>query len=216
MARQGVRPTLDSYNYLITQLGIDVVMCIDGGVDGIFRGDEHDLGTPSMDSISIIATSLCKASLKIYSCTAFGTEGAESRVSHAQALNRMSDLTQQGAMLGVGLILKNSSAGGGFVDAANFIFDRLPPLHRSTIVSTILAAMEGHYGRTTVNEKTRERQPWISPLTALVWYFDANMVAQMKLFYEQAKESSTVEEVASAIEVVRQQINIKPFEAIPL
>lgn len=216
LSRQGVQPTLESYEYLIARYRINVVFCVDGGVDGLFRGDEYDLATPSMDSISVIATSLCSASAKVYVCTAFGTEGAESKVSHAQALQRIANLTQQNAMLGVSAILQQSNIGKDFSEAVRFIFGKMKPIHRSTVISTIVAAMEGRFGRVSVNEKSIERQPWISPLTTLFWFFDAGAVARMKLFYEQAKASITVEEVARAIEAIRQETFIQPYETIPI
>jgi hypothetical protein len=215
-AQAGVKPTLESYNYLIKKHDIDLVICVDGGVDGLFRGDEFDLGTPSMDSISVIATSLCHAQSRIYACAAFGTEGAESQVSHAQALNRMSDLIQQDAFLGVGSIRKNTKTGAEFMEAVETIFQQLSPVRRSIIVSTMIASMKGIYGKTVVHEKTHNSPPWISPLTSLLWFFQADKVAQMKLFYEEAKNSMTVAEVASSIESARKQHPIQPFETIPV
>lgn len=35
---KGVVPTLESYNYLINKFAIDIIFCIDGGVDGISGG----------------------------------------------------------------------------------------------------------------------------------------------------------------------------------
>lgn len=215
-AQAGVEPTLESYNYLIKKYAIDTVICMDGGVDGIFRGDEFDLGTPSMDSISVISTSLSDAKSRIYACTAFGTEGAESQVSHAQALNRMSELMQQDAFLGVGTIRKNTESGAEFIDAVESIFQNLSPVRRSIIISTITASMRGIYGKVVVHEKTHCNPPWISPLTSLIWFFEADKVAQMKLFYNDAKNSTTVSDVASAIEKVRSQCAIQPFESIPI
>ena len=214
--RQGVAPLLEHYNWIIEKHQIDTVICIDGGVDGIFRGDEHDLGTPSMDSISVITTSLCNARQKIYCCTAFGSEGAEGKVSHAQALARMADLTRVGASLGVGQVLPQTEIGRTFIDAAESVFSWLPSIKRSIIVSTILASMNGRFGRTSVTAKTRERKPWISPLQSLYWYFDANAVAKMKLFYNEVIASTTVAEVVEAIEKLREEQGTKSYEEIPI
>lgn len=216
LSKMGVKPTLESYNHLIKTLGIDVVICVDGGVDGIFRGDEYDMGTPSMDSISVIATSLCNARDKIYTCTAFGAEGAEGSVSHAQVLNRIANLIRKNAMLGVGMLLKNMPEVSAFLDAVHYIFRPSAPLQRSTIISSILASIEGAYGYTSVNEKTMERPPWLSPLTLIMWYFQAEAVARMKYFYEDAKNSETVEEVAKAIEQVRRKLELEKRENIPI
>lgn len=212
----GAVPTLENYNRIIAEEHIDTVICIDGGVDGIFRGDEFDLGTPSMDAASVIAASLCSARSKYYACTAFGIEGAESGVSHAQVLNRMADLVQKDAMLGVGMVLKNTSIGRDFMDAASFIHQRMETRQHSTIVSAILAAMRGDYGFTTVNAKTQERKLWISPLTALYWYFRVEDVARLKLFYEQARGTQTVAEIGEAIEQVRRERGVRGREEIPV
>lgn len=215
-SRQGVQPLLRQYEALIAKHSIDTVICIDGGVDGIFRGDEHDLGTPSMDSISVIATSLCKARSRIYCCTAFGTEGAEGKVSHAQALNRMSDLLRKGSSLGVGMALSHTGLGKQFRDAAETTFSKMPPIKRSIVVSTILASMSGRFGPTRVTQKTSFHEPWISPLQSLFWYFDAEPVARMKLFYEAAVQSKTVADVSSAIDQERKNVDIKGYESIPI
>lgn len=216
LPRVGAGPTREAYDLLVRELAIDTVFCVDGGVDGIFRGDEHDLGTPSMDSISVIAAAECQAARRIYACTAFGTEGAEGGVCHAQALARMADLIRRNAMLGVGAVLASAPAGRRFVEAAEWIFSRLPPLRRGIIVASMLAAIRGEFGRQVVHEKTREHPPWISPLTALVFYFDARAVAEIKLFYEEARASRTVEEVAAAIEAVRALHGVRPPERIPI
>jgi hypothetical protein len=104
LARRGLPETLESYRYLVQRMRIETVICVDGGVDGLFRGDETDLGTPSMDAVSVFATHLCGADRRIYASTVFGTEGAEGQVCHAQALERMAELVQQDAAIGVGFI----------------------------------------------------------------------------------------------------------------
>jgi hypothetical protein len=169
-----------------------------------------------MDSISVMATSLCQARQRIYACTAFGTEGAEGKVSHAQALARMADLVRADAMLGVGATIRKSEVGRDFLDAVETVFRWLPPLRRSIVVSTLQAAVLGAYGHTVVHEKTRQQPPWVSPLTALIWYFEADAVARLKLFYESSLGSTTVHEVADAIEQARNQTSIQPYQAIPI
>jgi hypothetical protein len=216
LAQGGVAPTTHSYDFLIDRLGIETVICIDGGVDGIFRGDEWDLATPSMDSISVIATSLCRARQRIYACTAFGTEGAEGKVSHAQALARMADLVRADALLGVGTTIRKSEVGRDFLDAVETIFNWSAPLKRSIVVGTLQAAIQGAFGPTVVGEKTRERPPWVSPLTSLIWYFEADSVARLKLFYKSSLGSTTVEDVAQAIDQARQRAGVQPYESIPI
>ena len=216
LAREGVLPTLESYNFLVDTLSIDTVICVDGGVDGIFRGDEYELGTPSMDSVSVIAAHLCHAPTRIYACTAFGIDGAESSLSHAQVLNRIADLVRANAMLGVSTLLKDTPVGAEFQNAVDFIHRQMQSHQKSTIVSSIMASMNGVYGNASVNAKTQERQLWISPLTALYWYFRADDVAKMKLFYSKILQTQTVVEVSQAIEEIRNEYGVQPHELIPV
>ena len=60
------------------------------------------------------------------------------------------------------------------------------------------------------------RPPWISPLTALVWYFDADAVARAKPYYSEALGTRTVAEMASVIESTRSRLGVQPHEAIPI
>jgi hypothetical protein len=216
LGRGAVAETREALDWIVRQHGVETIICVDGGVDGIFRGDEADLGTPSMDSVTVLASHTCSAARRLYACTAFGVEGAEGTVSHAQALERMAELTAQGAFRGVGAVLPTDPVGLEFVEAAKYIFAHTPPLRRSIVISSILAALQGAHGRTVVNEKTRERPPWISLLTLLFWYFDADAVAKLKLFYQDALHAKTLGEVGEAIERARIAAGVKPFERIPI
>jgi len=214
--KEAVPATRAGLQLLVERFKIDTVISVDGGIDGIFRGDECDLATPSMDAVSVIAASLCSAPRRLYATTAFGVEGAEGTVSHGQALERMADLVRADAMLGVGAFIRNTEVGLEYLDAVRFVFERMSPVRRSVIVSAITAAMGGAFGRTVVHPKTEERPPWLSPLTQLVWYFDADAVARMKLYYDEASSAASLKEVADAIARAREAAGAKPGEPIPL
>ncbi|WP_177198131.1 DUF1152 domain-containing protein [Nitrosomonas communis] len=214
--KQGVAPTAEAYQHLVQKLSIDTVICVDGGIDGLFRGDETDLGTPSMDSISVLATHLSGADRRYYATTAFGVEGAEGKVSHAQALRRMSELIAQDAHLGVGTVIRSTPTGKAFVSLVEYLFNQMPPQGKSTMASSLLAAMNGAFGRTPVNYKTDYQPPWLSPLTTLFWYFQADDVARMKLFYNEVLQTTTVTEVNAAIEQIHGKTGPLPFESIPI
>jgi hypothetical protein len=216
LAKRGLAETLRSYRYLVERLQTNVVICVDGGIDGLFRGDETDLGTPSMDTVSVFATHLCGAPIRTYASVGFGTEGAEGSVSHAQGLRRMAELVAKDAALGVGFIQRNSPSGLGFLDAVDFVFSRMQPVRRSIMVSALVAAVRGEFGRRVVHPKTVDRPPWISPLTALVWYFDADAVAQAKPYYKDALLTETVDEMADLIEFTRNRLGVQQYESIPI
>lgn len=214
--KEAVPAIRSALELLVRRFDVQVVISVDGGIDGIFRGDECDLATPSMDAVSVIAASLCGAPRRIYAMTAFGVEGAEGTVSHGQALERMADLVRADAMLGVGTFLRNTDVGREFLDAVQFVFGRMSPVRRSIIVSSIVAAMVGAFGRTLNHPKAVDRSPWLSPLTQLVWYFDADAVARMKLYYDEAATAGTLKEVGDAIERARVAAGVKARAPIPL
>ena len=216
LGKHAVPQTLESYRYLVNRLNIHAVICVNGGVDGIFRGDETNLGTPSMDAVSVISTSLCGAERRIYASVGFGTEGAEGQVCHAQALQRMAELVAADASLGVGTIVRNTASGRDFLDAVDFIFAQMSPIRRSIMVSSLVASINGAFGRTVVHPKTEERPPWLSPLTPLVWYFEADAVAKNKLFYEEALRVTSLSELSDAIEAKRQEFGVRARSSIPI
>lgn len=192
----GIKSLTTLFNYLCQKYFLTHLIIIDGGVDGIFRGDEYDLGTPSMDSISIISGSLSSFPNKIYSFSAFGTEGIKHEISHAQVLMRVSDLIKQEKMIGVSSLIKGSYSGEKFMRAVRFIYQNSSREHESNIVSSIISSIQGAFGETAVNSKTQERTIWVSPLTSLFWFFNLDAVAKMKLFYEDSLTTDTVEEVS--------------------
>jgi hypothetical protein len=216
LAKRGLADTVKTYRYLVDLLRITAVICVDGGIDGLFRGDETDLGTPSMDTVSVFAAHLCNAPIRTYASVGFGTEGAEGTVSHAQGLRRMAELVANDAALGVGFIQRNLPSGSGFLDAVDFVFSRMQPVRRSIMVSSLVAAVRGEFGHQIVHPKTADRPPWISPLTALVWYFNADAVARAKPYYNEALLTETVGDMAALIEATRNRLGVQKHESIPI
>ena len=106
--------------------------------------------------------------------------------------------------------------GRAFSSAVDYIFNQMPAQGRSTIVASLAASMTGAYGHTSVNVKTDSRRPWLSPLTTLFWYFQADNVARMKLFYTEALSSTTVHQVNAAIQETRGRTSVQPYQSIPI
>jgi hypothetical protein len=57
---------------------------------------------------------------------------------------------------------------------------------------------------------------WISPLSALFWFFDFDAVARTNLMLPHLRETETLWEVAAIIEAARKSMTIKPRCDIPL
>ncbi|MBX9723176.1 MAG: DUF1152 domain-containing protein [Candidatus Obscuribacterales bacterium] len=64
-SRIGLRTLSQIFQQLQTALNLDAIVVLDGGIDGLFKGNEFDLATPSMDAISIIAASTVTKCTKI-------------------------------------------------------------------------------------------------------------------------------------------------------
>jgi len=199
----GVLTLTEYFNTISSLHKINAVIVIDGGVDGIFRGDEYGLGTPSIDSISMIAANECNIKEKYYVMTGFGSEGVGDEVSHAEVLQRISDLVKNNTYFGVTALLKNCGAANCFIDAAEYIFGRMPAHQHSNIVCSILKSISGEFGFNAVNTKTEINPIWISALTSMYWIFDLNGAAKMKLFYNKALKTDTVQEISKLIENYR-------------
>lgn len=212
----GVKPLSQIFQALEERLKLDAILILDGGVDGLFYGNEYNTGTPSMDAVSVIAGSTLKRSLKYYAFTAFGTEGSNQEVRHADALLRVSELVKENAFLGVSAPKPNSEAGLQFVRALDFIHSKMDPIKHSIMAGSIKSALKGDFGLTAFNAKTKTGPVWISPLTMMYWYFDLDKVASAKPIYNEVLNTDSVMEVADAFERVREKAGAMPRADIPI
>lgn len=215
LGRAGVKPTLEAYRYLQQELGFETLILVDGGVDGLFLGNEHDMASPSMDTISLTAGSLlgCRG---YFVTTAFGTEGRQHSVRHHDVLQRMAELVSRRSLVGVSALLPGCAAGDGFLDALSFIHRHMPARQHSVIASSIRSAMSGDFGLTEVCLKAREAPVWVSPLTLLYWFFDLDRVARAKPYYHEIQQTETILEVAEAIQRFRDLTGPGPRRDIPI
>lgn len=213
--RVGVVQLREAYAHLKSALSLDGVVLVDGGVDGLFWGNEHDTGTPSMDAISIIAAATLDC-VGVYAFTAFGTEGRGHSVRHADALERMADLTAKNTLLGAACPSPSEPVGRRFLDAVTWIHDRMRLEQHSNMAASVAAALRGCYGYYDVTVKAAESKIWISPLTSLFWFFDLQAVADAKPYKREVMESATVAEVADAIEEWRNLVGVRPRGDIPI
>ncbi len=212
----GVRPIAAGYKYLQKELALDVVIGIDGGVDGLFIGNEYNTATSVMDSVSTIAAWQLESCEKIFVSTAFGTEGYGYEVRHADVLRRIADLIKSDGFLGVCACLKKSHYGSAFLRALHTVHGSMDRLQHSIIASSIEAAMNGTFGETILTPRTETAPVWVSPLTLLYWFFDLNKVATSKPYYRDVLKSETVMQVSDIIEAWRREVGALPRTDIPI
>ncbi|HEX8551204.1 MAG TPA: DUF1152 domain-containing protein [Abditibacteriaceae bacterium] len=210
----GVIPYQKNYELLLEKLQIDTVILIDGGVDSLLRGDEHSLGTPLWDALSIAAVNNLVGPRKILTTTAFGAERWD-KISHSQALERIADLTRRDALYGVSTLVRSTLEGAAFVDAAHYIFEH-QKTRPSIVVSSMLSALNGQFGELSVNAYTETTPLWISPLMCLYWFFDLSEVARQKKFLSQLQNTQTLTEAADRLHQWTGQQPASPWQNIPI
>lgn len=212
----GVAPTLESYRYLKESLALDAVVLVDGGVDGLFIGNETDLGTPSMDAVSILSAAALDLEYAYFVNTAFGTEGRGYEIRHADVLRRMAELVAARALVSVGALAPGTREAGHFLTALQDIHRRMDPTRHSIIAGSIRDALGGAFGETAVSVRTMDAPVWVSPLTLLYWAFDLKAVAERKPYGKDVMNTMEVREVGEAIEKVRRELGVLNREDIPI
>ncbi len=210
-----MEPLREHYAYLVERLQIDTVLVVDGGVDLLLRGDEHSLGTPLWDALTVGAVSQLEVPRKLLASVAFGAERWD-KIAHAQALRRIADLTRTNALLGVSTLLDTTNEGRQFVEAANFIFEQQPEQRPSIVVSALLSALRGEFGERVLNAYTEATPLWISPLLCLYWFFDLRAVAEQKLFLPVLRDTQTIADAADRLQEWMRQQPPQPWERIPI
>ena len=211
----GLVPYQQSYAYLVAHLQVDTILVVDGGVDSLLRGDEHSLGTPLWDALTVGAVHQLAGPQKLLASVAFGAERWD-KISHAQALARIADLTRADALLGVTTLLRATAEGQQFMDAAQFIFDHQPGVRPSTVISALLAALRGEFGERPVNAYTQATPLWVSPLMCLYWFFDLDEVARQKLFLPCLDGTQSLTEAADKLRAWTDQQVPNSWESIPI
>jgi hypothetical protein len=211
----GVGPLHENYRYLVETLDIDAVVVVDGGVDSLLRGDEYTLASPLEDALTIAAVSLLDVPLKALVSTAFGAERLD-RISHAQVLARIADLTRAGAFWGAEAITPGAPEGDALASAIRYILDNQSGMRQSIVCGSLLAALEGKFGDQPVGASSRNTPPWISPLILLYWWFDLSEVARQHLYLPRLIPTNTFPEAAERLGEYMRTRPKRGWEEIPL
>ncbi len=191
---------LENYRLLVEHLSVDGILLIDGGVDSLLRGDEEQTGTLIEDATSLFVVSeLNHISIRLISCIGFG---AERDMSYAQVFENIATLTKADGFLGVCSLVPQMEAYQLYEEAVLYVQSQ-PIQDPSVINSSIISAVQGHYGNYHLTEKTKGSRLWISPLMPLYWFFDLPIVAQHNLFLPDLQSTDTFMEAVYAFMAAR-------------
>ncbi len=203
------------YRRLVETEAIDTLLQVDGGIDGLLSGREYSLGTPTWDALSLAAVHRLEVEAKLVAFVGLGAERYD-RIAHSEALEGLAELAGRSALLGSEALLANSPEGAAFLEALEFVHRAQGPAKQSIVASTIRAALEGRFGDTVVNDRTRDTPIWVSPLAQLVWYVDHDALVARKPYMAAMLATRTVAEAASLIEGFHREHGRREFMAIPI
>jgi hypothetical protein len=211
--KTGAAPLLENYRILVERLSIDGILLIDGGVDSLMRGDEREVGTLIEDTISLFVVSeLEDIPVRLMGCLGFG---AELDMTYAHVFENIAGLTAAGGFLGSCALTPQMDAYRAYEQAVLYVQGQ-ERQDASVINSSVISAVQGHYGDYHLTEKTNGSRLWISPLMALYWFFDLPTVAQHNLYLSQLAHTNTFLEAFRLYAMFRQMISRRRHERIPL
>ncbi|MEV6508669.1 DUF1152 domain-containing protein [Streptomyces sp. NPDC051642] len=212
----GVGPLRDAYRTLIGHLGgVDAVVLVDGGTDILMRGDEHGLGTPEEDMVSLAAVNgLDEVPVRLVACLGFGVD-AYHGVNHSLVLENLAALDREGAYLGAFSLPRESREGQLYLDAVAHAQESTPD-HPSIVNGSVAAAVRGDFGDVRFTERTRGGELFINPLMALYFCVDAPGLARRNLYLDRLERTSLIRQVSSLIEEFRDELpRQRPPRAYP-
>ncbi len=150
--RTGVRPHREAYRALVREYEIDTIVLVDGGTDSLMRGDEAGLGTPIEDLSSVAAARSIDVSRKALVCVGFGVDAFHG-VCHAHFLERVADLTREGAFLGAISLQAGAPEVCRYREAFEYVGERMPH-HVGIVSSSVLSAIHGDFGDVHRTDRT--------------------------------------------------------------
>ena len=205
--KTGVRPLALAYRQLVTRLGIDAIVLVDGGIDALLRGDETSLGTPSEDLASLAAATALDVPV-LLACVGMTAELRDG-IAHAHVFERIAELTREGAYLGASALVAGTPACDVYLRAVEAVFAGQAEQKQSHVHKVITRAVRGEFGATAPHV-------WLSALANLFWFFDAHTVARTHCFLDELRATDSIWDVAARIEGIRKSLAIKSPAPIPI
>lgn len=194
------RPLLRAYQALLEHLKPDVLLLIDGGVDSLMRGDEAEVGTIFEDTVSLAAVSQLSCGIPQYlACLGMG---AENDITYAQVLENIAALAESGALLGTCSLIRQMESYRAYENAVEYVHSQKFQ-DPSVIQSSVVSAVQGHFGNYHATERTKKSRLHISPLMPIYWFFDLPAVIQQSLIVPHLLSNETRREAMQTFAFVR-------------
>ncbi len=211
--KTGTCTLLKNYRALTEHLAIDGILLIDGGVDSLMRGDEAATGTLIEDAISLfVVNELAEVKTRLLGTVGLG---AEQDIAYAHVLENIARLTEAGGFLGACSLTPQMEAYQAYEEALLYVQTQ-ECQEPSVINSSVVSAVQGHYGDYHLTSKTKGSSLWISPLLPIYWFFDLVTVAQHNLYLSQLRHTETFMDAVRAYTRCAPLLPRRPPMRIPL
>jgi hypothetical protein len=200
LRRTGVQPLRAAYRSLVSSLGVDAIVLIDGGTDILLRGDESRLGTPVEDIGSLAAVAGLDVPITLVTCLGFGID-AYHGVNHVQVLENLAAL-DRGGYLGALSIPSGSREAALYRDAVTAAHAATPG--RPSIVNgQIAAALSGESADTGFTRRLSGPTLFVNPLIAIYFTVELRALAARCLYLDRLEQTLTVRHIEAQIEQFR-------------
>jgi hypothetical protein len=210
----GVAPLSHAYQKIIDKHGVDCLILIDGGTDGLMFGDESGVATMVEDACSIVAASLSTVEKSFLVATGFGVEQFHN-LNHHSCLENISTLIKNDSYFGSISITKDMKEGKEYIELVDYLNVKHPG-HMSIVTNSISASMKGEFGDVHPTPRTTNSEQFISPLMGLFWFFSLEGVSSRIQFRNKIVSSQTMSEVSNAFRMHRILNKQRKNKKIPL
>ncbi|KAG2387157.1 hypothetical protein C9374_001489 [Naegleria lovaniensis] len=210
----GVVGITEGYEIIIQRHGIDLLILVDGGNDSLMRGNEEQLGSPHEDCMSIagvyaISENVLPMDKRIMTCIGFGVDHFHGVHSSLFFENTSSIISQyDGGFKGAFSVLKEWNCFVLFKQACDYAFKKMP--HNASIVSSsIIAAIEGHYGNyhpPEIKDRVKYSTLYINPMMGMYWVYSVKAIANQLMYLSFIKDSQSMMEVADGLRKYRNSL----------
>ncbi|MBT9586458.1 DUF1152 domain-containing protein [bacterium] len=177
---------IDIYQDLVKELDLDTLILIDGGTDILMRGDEPSLGTPLEDMCSVAAADMLKLPHKFVVSLGFGIDVFH-EVCHAYVLEAIADLMATGDFLGAFSLTPAMPEFQAMAEAVDYICQRMPG-KESIVMTSVVAAGQGHFGDYHPTPRTEGSKLFLNPLMSMYFCFTLKGLAARCLYLDYLKD----------------------------
>lgn len=208
--KRGITSLTTAYRYLLSRFNIDLIILLDGGNDSLMAGDEHQLGTPAEEMMTMFAVhSLdCKAVLV---CLGLGADRFHG-VSDCSTFRAVAELTAGDGFLGAFSLVKSMPEVQGYLDASTYVQTRMPT-SLNYVHYYVSSALDGHFG--AFSPPSSEHSLFTTPLMCHYFSFSLPSVIRRVKYRELVEDTKTQVDLMLGIEYYRNNFPIRDCEEIP-